>query len=82
MVTLLEHVEDGAAQFGVVIEEPMQVVGFEGIGQLLSARKVVDADKAIVGHGKADPVGHPLACQPGLAIAVELQLERIPRRDA
>ena len=81
MVALFEHVEDRAAQLGVVIKEAMESVGFEAVGQLLGTCKIVDADKAVVGHGKADPMGGELACQPGMAVAVELELEGAPGRD-
>ena len=51
----------------------MQVVGFEGIGPWLGASAIVDAEKAVVGPGKADPVGVQWACQLGMAVAVDLE---------
>src|SRR4029077_1139946 len=48
----------------------------------LRPRPVVDAQKGVVGKLEADPGGGELAGQPAMSVAIELQAERTPSRDA
>ena len=54
---------------GSVIEDAMQVVGREGVGEGLRALPVVDAQKGVVGKGETDAGGGELAGQPAMPIA-------------
>ncbi len=67
---------------GAVIEDAMQVVGREGVGEGLRALPVVDAQKGVVGKGETDAGGGELAGQPAMPIAIERQTERAPGRHA
>ena len=78
MVGLGEDVEHRTALLGIVIEDAMQVVGREGVGEGLGALPVVDAQKGVV----TDAGGGELAGQPAMPIAIELQTERAPGRHA
>ena len=60
----------------------MQDGGRELIGQGLRPLPVVDAHKSVVGKREADPCGGELAGQPAVPVAIELQAERTPGRDA
>ena len=82
VVGLGEDVEHRTALLGIVIEDAMQVVGREGVGEGLRALPVVDAQKGIVGKGETDAGGSELAGQPAMPIAIELQTERAPGRHA
>ena len=82
VVGLGEDVEHRTALLGIVIEDAMQVVGREGVGEGLRALPVVDAQKGVVGKGETDAGGGELASQPAMAIAIELQTERAPGRHA
>ena len=55
MVGLGEDVEHRTALLGIVIEDAMQVVGREGIGEGLRALPVVNAQKGVVGKGEPMP---------------------------
>ena len=77
-----QDIEHWTALLGIAIEGTMQGGGRELISQGLRARPVVDADKGVVGKGEADPGGGELAGQPAMAVAIELQAERTPGRDA
>jgi len=69
-------VEDLAATLiDIGIGDAVQVVGLKGIGQLLDAIGIVDADKAVT---KTNSDCDELACQPGMTVAVELQFELAP----
>ena len=69
---------------GSVIEDAVQVVGREGVGEGLRTLPVVDAQKGVVGKGETDAGGGELAGQPAMPIAparpiaIELQTERAP----
>jgi len=52
------------------------------VGQGLRPLPVVDAQKGVVGKLEADPGGGELAGQPAMSVAIELQAERTPSRDA
>lgn len=84
VVGLGEDVEHRTALLGIVIEDAMQVVGREGVGEGLRALPVVDAQKGVVGKGETDAGGGELAGQPAMPIAparpiaIELQTERAP----
>src|SRR6202030_3762551 len=82
VVGLGEDVEHRTALLGIVIEDAMQVVGREGVGEGLRALPVVDAQKGVVGKGETDAGGGELAGQPAMPIAIELQTERAPGRHA
>ena len=82
VVGLGEDVEHRTALLGIVIEDAMQVVGREGVGEGLRALPVVDAQKGVVGKGETDAGGGELAGQPAMPIAIELQTERTPGRHA
>ena len=75
MISLGKAFEHGATHLGVSIEKPVQVVGPKRIGQLLCPRKVVDANKGVIRHGKTDALCRELTGQPGMAVAIELQAE-------
>src|SRR5207248_147529 len=66
----------------IVVEDAMQVVGREGVGEGLRALPVVDAQKGVVGKDETDAGGGELAGQPAMPIAIELQTERAPGRHA
>ena len=82
VVGLGEDVEHWTALLGIVIEDAMQVVGREGVGEGLRALPVVNAQKGVVGKGETDTGGGELAGQPAMSIAIELQTERAPGRHA
>src|SRR5690349_9208379 len=82
VVRLGEDVEHRTALLGIVIEDTMQMVGREGVGEGLRAFPVVDAQKGVVGKGETDAGGGELAGQPAMPIAIELQTERAPGRHA
>src|SRR5215813_5714992 len=52
------------------------------IGQGLRPLPVVDAHKGVVGKREADPGSGELAGEPAVPVAIELQAERTPGRDA
>ena len=60
----------------------MQLVRRQRVGQSLSECPIVDVHERIVGHGVADALRGQLARQPAMAVAVELQAERRPGRQA
>ena len=64
VVGLGEDVEHRTALLGIVVEDAMQVVGREGVGEGLRALPVVDAQKGVVGKGETDAGGGELAGQP------------------
>ena len=78
MVGLSEDVEHRTALLGIAIQDAMQVVGRQGVGEGLRALPVVDAQKGIVGKGEPDAGGGELAGKPAMPIAIELQTERAP----
>ena len=82
VVGLGKDVEHRTALLGIVIEDAMQAVGREGVGEGLRALPVVDAQKGVVGKGESDAGDGELAGQPAMAIAIELQTERAPGRHA
>ena len=55
MVGLSEDVERRTALLGIAIQDAMQVVGREAIGEGLRARPVVDVQEGVVGKGETDP---------------------------
>jgi hypothetical protein len=75
VVGLPEHVTHRAALLGVMIEDAVQLVRRQRVGELLGARPVVDPDEGIVGHAVADGCRRQLSRQPAMAVAVELQPE-------
>src|SRR5215813_11418488 len=77
-----EDVEHGTALPGIAIEDLMQDGGRELIGQGLRPLPVVDAHKGVVGKREADPGSGELAGEPAVPVAIELQAERTPGRDA
>src|SRR5580692_10952370 len=78
VVGLGEDVEHRTALLGIVIEDAMQVVGREAIGEGLRALPVVDVQESVVGKGETDPGGGELAGQPAMPVAIELEAERTP----
>jgi len=62
-----------------MIEDAMQVVGREGIGEGLRARPVVDVHQGVVGQGETDLGCGELAGQPAVPVAIELEAERTPK---
>src|SRR5262250_1953225 len=66
------------ALLGITIEDAMEVVGREAVGEGLRPGPVVDAQEDVVGKGEADPGGGELPGQPAMAIAVELEAKRTP----
>ena len=63
VIALIKGVHDRTAQLGEAIENPMQLLGRERIGEGLRPLPVVDAQKGVVGEGKADAGGGKLARQ-------------------
>ena len=82
MVGLSEDVEHRTALLGIAIQDAMQVVGREAIGEGLRALPVVDVQESVVGKGETDPGGGELAGQPAMPVAIELEAERTPGRHA
>ncbi len=80
MIGVREHVEHWAALCGIAVQDVMQGVQREGIGERLGARPVIDFGECIVGHREADTGRSQSPRQPVMAIAVELQPERTPSR--
>ena len=78
MVGLSEDVERRTALLGIAIQDAMQVVGREAIGEGLRALPVVDAQESVVSQGETDPGGGELAGQPAMPVAIELEAERTP----
>jgi len=81
VVGLSEHVGHRAAPFGIAIQDAVQPIGRQAIGQFLGSHPVVDPCEGVVGHGVADALGGQAPRQPTVAVAVELQTERRPGRD-
>jgi hypothetical protein len=78
MVGLSEDVEHRTALLGIAIQDAMQVVGREAIGEGLRALPVLDVQEGVVGKGETDPGGGELAGQPAMPVAIELEAERTP----
>ena len=78
VVGLGKDVEHRTALLGIMIEDAMQVVGREGVGEGLRALPVVDVQEGVVGKGETDPGSGELPGQPAMPIAIELQTERAP----
>ena len=78
VVGLRKHVEHRTALLGIAIEDAMQFVGREAIGEGLPALPVIDVQEGVVGKGETDPGGGELAGQPAMAVAIELEAERTP----
>ena len=68
VVGLGEDVEHRTALLGIAIEDAMQIVGREAIGEGLRALPVVDAQKGVVGKGETDPGSGELAGQPAVPL--------------
>ncbi len=58
----------------------MQIVWPKRIGKLLRPCEVIDANKGVIRRGEIDALCRELTSQPGMAVAIELQAERTPRR--
>ena len=82
MIGLFEHIGHRAAQLGIAVQGMGQLIGRQGVGQLLRAAPVVNVHEGVIGHGVADTLRRQLARQPAMTIAVELQAERRPGRHA
>src|SRR5215469_14787878 len=82
VVRLGEDVEHRTALLGVAIEDAMQIGGRQVIGEGLRPLPVIDVQEGVVGEGEADPGGGELAGQPAMSVAIELEAERAPSRDA
>src|SRR5579885_2474329 len=80
VIALAEGLLDRAAQAGVTIEHPMQLLGLEGIGELLRHLPVLKPHEGVVGEGMLDAPRFELAGQPAVAVAVKLQPKGTPRR--
>src|SRR3954453_2657206 len=78
VVGLGKDVEHRTALLGIVIEDAMQAVGREGVGEGLRALPVVDAQKGVVGKGESDAGDGELAGQPAMPIATERLTEGAP----
>ena len=70
-----EHIEYRAALAGIAIQNPVQGIRLQGIGERLRPRPVLDTDKGVVEHGEVDTFGGQLLRQPRMPVAVELQPE-------
>jgi hypothetical protein len=82
VIALIKGVHDRTAQRGEAIENPMQLFGRKRIGEGLRPLPVVDAQKGVVGKGKADAGGGKPPRQPAVSVAIELQPEGTPGRHA
>lgn len=80
MIALLESLLHRATLARIAIQNAVQLIGLEAVGQLLRAFEVIDTDQGIVGQREIDALSLELLCQPPMTIAVELQFERTPRR--
>ena len=80
VVALSEGIEHRTEAPGVAIQPAVQLIGGERIGDGLRALDVGDAHKGVVGEREIDASGGEFPRQPGVAVAVELQPERTPRR--
>jgi len=81
-ISLAEDVNNRAAGDRVTVENSVQYVRGETIRQILHTCPVTDPDKRIVGHGVVDARRRQQRCQPAMAVAVELESERVPGRYA
>jgi len=72
VIALSERVGHRTALFRITIQGTVQLVGRQAVGQRLGTRPVIDPHEGIIGHGVADALRGELACQPAVAIAVEL----------
>jgi hypothetical protein len=63
----------------VTVEDAVQVLRRQCIGQGLCALPIGDPDKGVVSHGKVETGGGQLARKPAVAIAVEVQAKRAPQ---
>jgi hypothetical protein len=80
VVGLPDHIQHRTALRRVTVEDAVQILWRECIGQGLCAVPIGDPDKGVVSHGKVDTGVGQLARQPAVAVAVELQPKRAPRR--
>jgi hypothetical protein len=69
VVALCEHIEHRTALPGIAVENAVQTIGREIVGQLLGAQKVVDACKGVVRQRKIDAFGSGFA---GLGISTTI----------
>ena len=80
VVGLPDHIQHWTALRRVTVEDAMQILWRQCIGQGLCALPIGDPDKGVVSHGKVETGGAQLTRKPAMAIAVELQAKRTPRR--
>src|SRR5579883_647041 len=80
VISLAKALLDRAALARIAIEHPVQLLGLEGVGELLRALPVLDAYEGVVREGSLDALGFELSGQPAVAIAVKLQPKGTPGR--
>src|SRR5579885_2976780 len=80
VIALAEGLLDRAAQAGVASEHPVQLLGLEGVGELLGRLPILQPHEGVVGEGRVNALGAQLLRQPPVTVAVELQPKWTPRR--
>jgi hypothetical protein len=69
VVGLPDHIQHRTALRRVTVEDAVQILWRECIGQGLRTLPIGDPDKGVVSHGKVDTCGGQLARQPGPRMA-------------
>ena len=80
MVRLPDYIQHRAALRRIAIEDAVQILRGQRVGQGLRALPIGDPDKGVVGHDKVDAGGGELTRQPAVAVAVELKAKGTPSR--
>lgn len=78
MVAIGELVDDGTVGFDGVVQQFVQTVWADGVGEFLSRRGIFDVNKGVVKHFVADAFLVKFARQFVVAVVVKLQPERRP----
>lgn len=80
MVAILEIPDDGTVAASVGIEYSVNAFDIDVVGQFLRFVKVLDAHKAVVDHRRIDAFIEKLGSQFIMAVEIELEAKRRPRR--
>jgi hypothetical protein len=80
MIAILELLDNGTVTASVGIEYSVNASDIDVVGQLLRGLKVFDAHKTVVEHSRIDAFAGQLSRQLVVAVEIELETKRRPRR--
>ena len=80
VIAVLKKIDDRTVQAGISVEYLVNTLDDKVVGQALSPVKVFDVDKTIVEHGRLDAFLGQLRSQFVMAVEIELETKRRPRR--